>query len=121
MRPLVAAVGIVLIVVIMWDAFEAMVLPRRVTRRLRPTRFFYRATWGLASTIALRMPFNGGVVLEIGAASEANALATYLLLQLPAWEVSSTGNENWRTSAWERRAAGADTLPHPDVHDHHDF
>ena len=37
--------AVVLIAVIIWDAFEALVLPRRVTRRLRPTRFFYRTTW----------------------------------------------------------------------------
>jgi len=47
MRVLGAAAGIVVILVILWDAFEALVLPRRVTRRLRPTRFFYAATWRL--------------------------------------------------------------------------
>jgi len=41
MRWLIALAGAVWIVVIVWDAFEAIVLPRRVTRRLRPTRFFY--------------------------------------------------------------------------------
>jgi hypothetical protein len=30
-----------------WDAFEAVILPRRVTRRFRLARLFYRATWGL--------------------------------------------------------------------------
>jgi hypothetical protein len=40
----------------MWDAFEAMVLPRRVTRRLRPTRLFYRVTWGLWSAVARTFP-----------------------------------------------------------------
>jgi len=37
--------GLLLIAVIVWDAFEVVVLPRRVTRRLRLTRLFYRATW----------------------------------------------------------------------------
>src|SRR5256712_4907401 len=45
MGSLVAAVGALWIAVIMWDAFEAIVLPRRVTRRLRPARLFYRVTW----------------------------------------------------------------------------
>src|SRR5438093_10977573 len=45
MGSLVAAVGALWIAVIMWDAFEAIVLPRRVTRRLRPARMFYRMTW----------------------------------------------------------------------------
>jgi len=59
MHALVALVGGVLIAVIMWDAFEALVLPRRVTRRLRPTRFFYRTTWRLWSGIGRLMPPGG--------------------------------------------------------------
>jgi hypothetical protein len=55
MRTFALVAGIVWIFVIMWDAFEALVLPRRVTRRLRPTRFFYRSTWGLWSCIARGM------------------------------------------------------------------
>jgi hypothetical protein len=43
----------------MWDAFEAIVLPRRVTRRLRPTRMFYRVTWRVWSAVAHRMPMGG--------------------------------------------------------------
>jgi hypothetical protein len=39
--------SIVLFVVILVDGFEAMVLPRRVTRPYRFTRFFYRNTWKL--------------------------------------------------------------------------
>jgi hypothetical protein len=37
--------GILLIAGILWDVFETIVLPRRVTRRIRPTRLFYRFTW----------------------------------------------------------------------------
>ena len=37
--------SIILLILILWDAFEAIVLPRRVTRRFRFTRFFYRCTW----------------------------------------------------------------------------
>jgi hypothetical protein len=37
--------GIALILFVLWDAFEAVVLPRRVTRRFRLARFFYRSTW----------------------------------------------------------------------------
>ena len=37
--------GIVVIVAILWEAFETVVLPRRVTRRLRFTVLFYRGTW----------------------------------------------------------------------------
>jgi hypothetical protein len=37
--------GIALIVVVLWEGFETIVLPRRVTRRFRLTRLFYRCTW----------------------------------------------------------------------------
>src|SRR5439155_1190298 len=55
MGSLIAAVGSLWIAVIMWDAFEAIVLPRRVTRRLRPARMFYRVTWRVWSAVARRM------------------------------------------------------------------
>jgi hypothetical protein len=37
--------GLALIVLVLLDGFEAMVLPRRVTRNLRPARLYYRLTW----------------------------------------------------------------------------
>ena len=36
----------------LWDAFEVIILPLRVTRRLRFARFFYRFTWRLRSSAA---------------------------------------------------------------------
>jgi len=37
--------GIALILIVLLDAFETVVLPRRVTQRLRLTQLFYRFTW----------------------------------------------------------------------------
>src|SRR5437660_5988510 len=45
MRLLLAIPGLLLILIILWEAFETIILPRRVTRRVRLTRQFYRATW----------------------------------------------------------------------------
>lgn len=45
MNALLAIAGIAIVVFILWDAFEAVVLPRRVTRKFRLARFFYRYTW----------------------------------------------------------------------------
>ncbi len=45
MQILIGLIAVVLILVVLLDAFEAIVLPRRVTRRLRLTRLFYRLTW----------------------------------------------------------------------------
>jgi hypothetical protein len=45
MYLVVALLGLLLILIILWDAFETMILPRRVTRRLRLTALFYRSMW----------------------------------------------------------------------------
>jgi len=45
MHILAAAGSVAMIVVVLWDAFEVIILPRRVTRKFRLTRFFYRSTW----------------------------------------------------------------------------
>jgi len=59
MRWLIGVAGALWIAVIVWDAFEAIVLPRRVTRRLRPTRLFYRVTWSAWSALARRLAAGG--------------------------------------------------------------
>jgi Ion channel len=43
--PGVFVSGVVISLVVAWDAFEAVILPRRVTRKFRLTRFFFKATW----------------------------------------------------------------------------
>jgi hypothetical protein len=45
MRLLAVLLGIALVVLVAQDAFETIVLPRRVTRRLRLARLFYRTTY----------------------------------------------------------------------------
>src|SRR6266446_2404872 len=47
-----AIVGIVLICVVLLDAFQTVVLPRRATRRLRLARLVFRSTWQLWSAPA---------------------------------------------------------------------
>lgn len=42
---LIGIIGVLLIATGLWDVFETIVLPRRVTRRVRLTRLFYRVTW----------------------------------------------------------------------------
>lgn len=43
--PGVFAAGVAIFVIVVWDAFEAIILPRRVTRKFRLTRLFYLTTW----------------------------------------------------------------------------
>ena len=40
-----AIFGVVIICVVLLDAFETVVLPRRVTRHFKLTAWFYRSTW----------------------------------------------------------------------------
>jgi hypothetical protein len=55
MRVLAVTAGVVLILIVLWDAFEVIILPRRVTRRFRLASLFYRTVWIPYSAIALRM------------------------------------------------------------------
>lgn len=52
LHPLFFFAGLALCVLIIVDAFEAIILPRRVTRKIRVTRLFYRTTWSLWKSIA---------------------------------------------------------------------
>src|SRR5512138_857615 len=44
-RPIAAVIALLLIGVVLWDGFETIVLPRRVTKHARLSRLFYRLTW----------------------------------------------------------------------------
>jgi hypothetical protein len=43
--PGVFVAGVIVFLVVLWDAFESIILPRRVTRRFRLTRFYFLFTW----------------------------------------------------------------------------
>jgi hypothetical protein len=45
MRILAGILGLSLILITLWDAFETVILPRRVTRRIRLTSLFYSSIW----------------------------------------------------------------------------
>lgn len=45
MRVVGTVVGLILVLVVLWDAFETIILPRRVNGRIRLTVLFYRVTW----------------------------------------------------------------------------
>jgi len=55
MRTLGIVGGLLILAVILWDAFETIILPRRVTRRVRLARLFYRFTWIPWRALARRM------------------------------------------------------------------
>ena len=52
MTYIIAVFGFVLLSVALWDSFEVIISPRRVTRSFRFTRAFYRSSWWLWSAVA---------------------------------------------------------------------
>jgi len=54
-RTLAVIAGILLILIVLWDAFETIILSRRVSRKFRLARLFYRLTWEPWRAAALRM------------------------------------------------------------------
>jgi Ion channel len=80
---LLTIIGIFIILAVLWDGFETMVLPRRITRRFRFTRFYIRSSWRLWSILLKAIPSD-------------RARATYralfgplsLLLLLSTWAIS---------------------------------
>ncbi|MEA2741308.1 MAG: hypothetical protein QOH05_4615 [Acetobacteraceae bacterium] len=51
---IVAILAVVLLLCVFQDAFEVMLLPRRVHRRVRLTRFYFTAAWAAWCAVAVR-------------------------------------------------------------------
>jgi len=45
--PAAFLTGVAILIIVVWDAFEVIILPRRVTRRFRLSRLFYRNLWSV--------------------------------------------------------------------------
>ena len=45
--PAAFVFGASILIIVIWDAFESIILPRRVTRRFRLTRLFYQTAWAV--------------------------------------------------------------------------
>src|SRR5260370_2892365 len=80
MRSLAIAVGFFLLLVVLWDAFEPILLPRRVSRRFQLTRLFYPLSW---------LPWRALARLRKAGVGRENFLSVYgplsLLLLLGFW------------------------------------
>jgi hypothetical protein len=55
MSAMVATASLAVIVLVLWDAFETVLLPRRVTRHVRFARLYYVYAWSPWSALARRM------------------------------------------------------------------
>ncbi len=56
MRMLAAIVGVLLILVVLWEGFEVVVLPRRVLGRVRLVRSLFPLVWPMWKLITASMP-----------------------------------------------------------------
>jgi len=82
MHPWAVVAAAALIFVILWDAFETIVLSRRVSRKFRLTRLFYRLLW---------RPWRSAARLFPAGNRRENALMVFgplsLILLLATWAV----------------------------------
>ena len=56
MKLIVGCLALLGVALVLQDAFEVMLLPRRVRRRRRITRLFFRSTWRAWSSVSARIP-----------------------------------------------------------------
>jgi hypothetical protein len=56
MRLFVGILGLLLMLATLWETFESIILPRRVTRRFRVARLFYRVSWAVWSAFNRLLP-----------------------------------------------------------------
>lgn len=54
-NALAALLGAALVLAILWDAFETILVPRRIGRRMRLTRWFYVSAWRVWRALARRI------------------------------------------------------------------
>lgn len=92
---LLALAGTALVAVILWDAFETILVPRRIGRSIRLTRYFYILTWRLWRAAALRVrsasrregvlgPFGPLSLVGLLACWASGLVAAFALLQAAA-------------------------------------
>ena len=100
--------GATLAVAILWDAFETILVPRRIGRRVRLTRYFYVLTWRAWRVLALRigkpsrreafLGFFGPLSLILLLVCWATGLIlAFALLQVAAPGPSPTGTRHFLT------------------------
>ena len=91
---MVSLVAALTIAAVLWEAFETVILPRRIQRKLRFTRLFYVATWTPWRRISRALP-NGAIreswLSFYGPLSLVVLFATWAALLLVAFGVLQWG------------------------------
>ena len=103
--------GLALIAIILWDAFETVLVPRRIGRRIRLTRYFYIVGWQACRQIASRirkpsrreavLGFFGPISLLLLLVCWAIGLVFgFALLQVAARALAGLPPERWITQLY---------------------
>jgi hypothetical protein len=88
MHLLTGLTSVVLIALVLFDAFETMVLPRRVTHRFRLTRLYFRTTWACWRRMVrlFRRPRRRLAFLSLfGPLSALGLFCLWVLILIPAF------------------------------------
>jgi ion channel len=104
-RILVLAAGLAAIAIVLWDAFETVVLPRTVTRRLRLARVYFKWTWRGWSHLARPVVADGRrerLLAVYGPLSLVGLLAVWAILL-----VAGFGALHWSIGSRLQTADGA--------------
>lgn len=93
MGVVAVVVGLLLVAIALWDMFETVVLPRRVTRRLRLTRLIYQLSWGLWRRIAAlwRERRSDTLLAFYGPLSLIVLLGIWVLVLILGWALAQWG------------------------------
>jgi hypothetical protein len=79
LRVVTTIAAVLVIAEVLWDAFETVVLPRRVSRRVRLTRVYSRTTWRAWTAFVRHFP---GIERREAAAAVYGPIAILILLAL---------------------------------------
>jgi hypothetical protein len=103
--------GVLLVLVVLWDTFETIVLPRTVTRRLRLTRLFYFTFWGIWTTVARNTCRNERREALISAFGPLSLLVLFVL-----WAVLLM--LGFALIQWGLELPTRSAIPHPPFHEY---
>src|ERR1700678_55287 len=103
-HPTVIVAGALLVLVVLWDAFETIISPRRVAPRFRLARAFYGATWRPWRAVGRTLPH--GRAREVFLSVFGPISLLLLLMLWAALLVAGFTLLQWGAGSGARRSTG---------------
>jgi hypothetical protein len=104
-HPSAALLGLLLLLIILWEVFETIVLPRSVRAPFRLTRAYYRSTWSVWDALGRRIrdPHRRELYLSVfGPMSLIGLVALWAFALIVAFALVEWGIESGDPKALER-------------------